>query len=83
MLNCLTSLKKPVIGMAEPMALPGSYKYDGSSVQIITDRLLREVEQYAIHNFDGVILQNMQDTPIRQESNFAAVACMACVTLAL
>lgn len=83
MLNCLTSLKKPVIGMAEPMALPGSYKYDGSSVQTITDRLLREVEQYAIHNFDGVILQNMQDTPIRQESNFAAVACMTVLSEAV
>lgn len=76
MIECLTSRNKPVIGMAEPMALPGSYMYDGSSIDKITDRLLREVEEYAEYGFDCVILQNMQDTPIRQASNFAAVACM-------
>ena len=76
MIECLTSRNKPVIGMAEPLALPGSYMYDGSGMDVITDRLLREVEEYANYDFDGVILQNMQDTPVRQQSNFSAVACM-------
>ena len=39
MIECLTSRNKPVIGMAEPLALPGSYMYDGSGMDVITDRL--------------------------------------------
>lgn len=76
MIDCLTKRNKPVIGMAEPMALPGSYLYDGSDIDAITDKLLREVEEYANSNFDAIVLQNMQDTPIRQQSSFSAVAHM-------
>ncbi len=83
MIECLTEINKPVIGMAEPMALPGSYMYAGESVERIKDALLREVEQYAMHDFDGVILQNMQDTPIRQTSSFAAVAYMTALSEAV
>ena len=75
-IKALAGRKKPVIGMAEPMALPGSYQYTGASVTEITDTLLKEVEEYAVSGFDGIILQNMQDTPIRQKSGFEAVAYM-------
>lgn len=76
MIKALEGKKKPVIGMAEPMALPGSYAYDGTSLSIITEKLLKEVEEYVKFQFDGVILQNMQDTPIHQQSSFEAVAFM-------
>lgn len=75
-IKALYNISKPVIGMAEPLALPGSYGYFGESVTEITDKLLKEVEEYAEGNFEGVILQNMQDTPIRQNSSFEAVAYM-------
>ncbi len=69
--------------MAEPMALPGSYLYDGTDFGVITDKLLREVEEYAKNNFDAIILQNMHDTPIRQQSSFSAVAHMTLLSEAV
>ena len=76
MIECLSRINKPVIGMAETMALPGSYKYNGESYDQIKSALLSEVEQYAICDFDSVIIQNMNDCPIRKTANPEAVAYM-------
>lgn len=58
---------KPIFAMAHPMALPGSYRNNGESIQEISDRLLSEVEIYLNGGFTGVILQNVHDFPLKQE----------------
>lgn len=76
MIECLSKINKPVIGMAEVSPLPGSYLYNGESYLSMRDALLQEVEPYALCGFDGVIIQNMGDTPIRQNSSPEAIAYM-------
>lgn len=62
--------------MAEPKALPGSYKYNGESFETIRDELLSEVEQYAVNSFDGVIIQDINNTPVKMRSNPESIAYM-------
>lgn len=62
--------------MMQPPALPGTYKYQGQSIDEIVEICLKEAKMIADNGFDGFILQNMNDMPIKQESNFQSVAFM-------
>lgn len=67
---------KIAIGMAQPLALPGSYRHGGESIGTITEKLLEEVAVYDRYGYDGVILQNFNDIPLQEESPIEAVAYM-------
>ncbi|WP_440895954.1 BtpA/SgcQ family protein [Amphibacillus sp. Q70] len=67
-------LNKPVLAMLQPPALPGTFKYNGETIEEIIEICLKEVEMIASNGFDGYILQNMNDMPIKQNSNFQTVA---------
>lgn len=67
-------LNKPALAMLQPPALPGTYKYKGQSIDEIVEICLKEAKMISDNNFDGFILQNMNDMPIKQESNFQSVA---------
>lgn len=64
----------PVFAMAQPAALPGSCRYDGSGIESISHRLLEEVRLLADGGVDGVILQNFHDGPVKQNAAPEAVS---------
>ena len=57
---------KPIFAMAQPVALPGSCRHAGETIQQISDRLREEVHLLLDGGVDGVILQNFHDGPIKQ-----------------
>lgn len=65
------------LGMIQPEPLPGSYRNTGMGIREITDRALREAEMVAENGFDGYILQNMNDMPVKQIAPPEAVAYMS------
>lgn len=62
--------------MLQPPALPGTFKNEGQSIDEIVADCVREAKMIAENGFDGLILQNMNDMPIKQDSNFQSVAFM-------
>ena len=68
--------EKIAIGMAQPLALPGSFRHGGESIGTITEKLLEEVAVYDRYGYDGVILQNFNDIPVLEASSIVAVAYM-------
>ncbi|MEY8336944.1 BtpA/SgcQ family protein [Lachnospiraceae bacterium 62-35] len=68
-----------VLSMIQPEPLPGSYRHRGMKLQEITDRALKEAEMVMKHGFDGFILQNMNDMPIKQIAPPEAVAYMTAI----
>ena len=72
----IRDIEKMVLSMIQPDPLPGSYRHDTAGIQEIVDHALRETEMVAENHFDGIIVQNMNDMPIRQESRPEAIAYM-------
>jgi uncharacterized protein len=68
--NCLA------ISMIQPDPLPGSYRHTNKTIDEILYQSLKETEMVAVNGFDGVIIQNMNDMPIRQFSSPEAIAYM-------
>ncbi|WP_455650381.1 BtpA/SgcQ family protein [Enterocloster citroniae] len=75
-MNCLGRGSKIVLSMIQPEPLPGSYRHAGMGIREIVDMALRETEMVAENHFDGIIVQNMNDMPIKQESSPEAIAYM-------
>ena len=69
-------LNKPALAMLQPPPLPGTYTYTGKTIDEIIKECLSEAKMILENNFDGIILQNMNDMPIKQHSNFQTVAYM-------
>lgn len=65
-----------VLSMIQPEPLPGSYRHRDMSIAEIVDRALRETEMVARCGFDGIIVQNMNDMPIKQTASSEAIAYM-------
>lgn len=73
-------LNKPVLAMLQPSALPGTYKNKGEKLDIIIEKAINEAKMIEENKFDGLIIQNMNDMPIKQFSNFQTVAYMTQIT---
>ncbi len=54
--------------MLQPDPLPGSYLNQGESFPEITEHAMAEAAQLAKIGYDGFILQNMHDGPLRQHA---------------
>lgn len=52
--------------MIQPAPLPGSYRHCDQSIDSIVKEVLEEIDLVVESNFDGIILQNMNDMPIKQ-----------------
>lgn len=70
-------LENPAFAMLQPPALPGTFKYAGESIDEIVKICLEEAAMIQENGFDGFIIQNMNDMPIKQTSNFQTVAYMS------
>lgn len=73
-------LSKPVLAMLQPSALPGTYKNKGEKIDRIIEKAVNEAKMINDNKFDGLIIQNMNDMPIKQFSNFQTVAYMTQIT---
>lgn len=63
----IRGLKPPLaLVMIQPEPVPGSYRHTDKSIREIVDVTIRETEMIADNGFDGFILQNRNDAPIRQ-----------------
>lgn len=66
-----------VLSMIQPEPLPGSYRHGDMKFEEICDRALREADMIMKNGFDGFILQNMNDMPIKQIASPEAIAYMS------
>ena len=62
--------------MIQPSALPGSYRHEDKTIDDIVAEVLEETQMIVDNGFDGVILQNMNDMPIKQNAAPEAIAYM-------
>lgn len=65
-----------VLSMIQPNPLPGSYRHTDQTIDEIIFLSLKETEMVQANGFDGIILQNMNDMPIKQIANPEAIAYM-------
>lgn len=66
-----------VMGMIQPEPCPGSYKHNGMSFAEIIDRARKEVGMLKKYRFDGYIIQNRNDAPVRQHAQPQNIAFMS------
>ena len=76
-------MKGRVIGMVQTRPLPGSYRNRGERISFITEQALEETRILAECGVQSVILQNMGDMPIRQQSAPEAIAYLSVVAQAI
>ena len=62
--------------MIQPSPLPGSYRHVDKTIDDIVKEVLDETQMVVDNGFDGVILQNMNDMPIKQIAPPEAIAYM-------
>lgn len=67
---------KPIIAMANPLPLPGSIRSKGESIDVISSKMLDEVRILSDNNVDGILLQNFNDGPNRQNTSPESIAYM-------
>ena len=69
--------------MVQTRPLPGSYRNRGERISFITEQALEETRILAECGVQSVILQNMGDMPIRQQSTPEAIAYLSVVAQAI
>lgn len=67
------------MSMIQPPPLPGSYRYNGESLEEIIEKVMNEVDLIAKAGFDAILLQNMGDMPVKQTSRPEAIAFMSVI----
>lgn len=65
--------------MIQPEPLPGSYRHKDMPLGKIIDQAVREAAMAGENGFDGFILQNMNDMPVKQHSTPEAIAYMSVI----
>lgn len=71
------------LAMIQPEPLPGSYLNDGMGIDEVAERAVGEARMLADNGFDGYIIQNRNDAPIRQQANVETTAYMTRIALEL
>lgn len=64
------------LAMIQPEPFPGSFRHDGKTVEEIIAVSLKEVELLKANGFDGYIIQNRNDAPVRQQASLETAAYM-------
>lgn len=72
-------MRKKIYGMINLPSLPGSFGYDGSSVDELTKQAMKEAEALYSAGFDGFIMQNFNDGPVKQKADSATIAAASVV----
>lgn len=69
-------MDKKIYAMIQPEPLPGSYRHNQMTIEENVELVLKEVEMVVENKFDGIIIQNMNDMPIKQIAEPQAIAFM-------
>ena len=64
------------LAMIQPEPFPGSFRHDGMPFEEIVAVSLKEIEMIQANGFDGYIIQNRNDAPVRQQALPETVAYM-------
>ena len=72
--------KPKILAMIQPHALPGTYLNNGEDINYILEKVMEEASTLEKIGFDGFIIQNMHDGPIKQVSNPETIAFMTVIT---
>ena len=65
------------LGMVQPEPCPGSYRNEGMTFAQVTELARKEVAMLRENGFDGYILQNRNDAPVRQKAEPQHIAYMS------
>jgi hypothetical protein len=76
-------MNKPIIGMIHLPPLPGSFNYQGASLEAIKEYALSDAQKLAEAQFDGFLLQNANDRPPSLEICPEKVAYMSVIGAAI
>lgn len=71
--------KNIALSMIQPQPLPGSYRYRGEYFQEILDKTIKETDEVVNLGFDGIILQDMNNMPIKQIAPPETIAYMTVI----
>ncbi len=69
-------IKIPVIGVVHLLPLPGSPRYDGTSVKKIAEQAIKEAGIMAEEGINGIIIENFRDNPFFKKVGPETVAAM-------
>lgn len=72
-----------ILAMIQPEPFPGSYLHHGMSFQSIVETAHQEVMMLLQNGFDGYIIQNRNDAPVKQNANIETVAYMSILSYEL
>jgi uncharacterized protein len=72
-------ISKPVIGMVQPPALPGSGGWTGQPFKEILAFALADARALIEGGVDAVLVQNMWDGPVKEETSSQAIAHMTVI----
>lgn len=65
-----------VLAMIQPLPCPGSYRHRGESINEIIETSVKEVKMLYDNGFDGYIIQNRNDAPVKQTAPPETIAYM-------
>lgn len=65
------------LAMIQPEPCPGSFRNKGTSFREVLDLSLKEVEMLERNGFDGYIIQNRNDAPVKDKANTETIAYMS------
>lgn len=69
--------------MIQPQPCPGSYRNKGMTFEEVIESAIKEVAMIQETGFDGYIIQNRNDAPIRQHANPETIAYMSVLSYVL
>ncbi len=69
------------LAMIQPEPFPGSFRHDGMPFEEIVAVSLKEIEMIQDNGFDGYIIQNRNDAPVRQQALPETVAYMTALAM--
>ena len=65
-----------VLAMIQPEPFPGSFLNKGEKIESIIDKALKEVKMLHECGFDGYIIQNRNDAPVKQKADIQHITYM-------
>ncbi len=74
-----TGLLKPIIGMVQPPALPGSGGWKGQSFKDILSFALNDAQALIDGGVDAILVQNMWDGPVKETASPQSIGYMSVI----
>ncbi|MEG0785196.1 MAG: BtpA/SgcQ family protein, partial [Christensenella sp.] len=80
MCKLFDSSEKIAIGMCIPPPFPGSFKYNGESIESVIQNALEQASIYSELGYQGILIQNANDNPSLKRAPIETLAYMTAVS---